>query len=607
MSMLSRLSTLLSQVNAQPAHAARPCPDIDKVYADLERRARKGSSNYEPRDLQVEAVKRFWDSGKFASLRDARLVSFGLGLHPWGDKRCVMEDPQRFAAALSGVKEWESAPRQFRKCYQGLLRSYFDYDGLTREVSAAGAQNWQTLRSYLDKKVELIKDPQVNPDWVTCTIENSGLFSVEPCAAYAQDLLEGRDQTVKHMRELLGIAEGSWFTRELILSQVARACKLEHTQFANAVSRLLKMLADHVALRDRGLQLLLDRYARIPQAPQHLELKDKSVEAWGNPWLPNNEMTWGVVSDAARQMVGDWLKHEFIELFFSKLAQDGLSDTRRVKFWLKYVPVIDNIHFALGSHARNSTERDFQVLQAKLEGLYVALEDNVPLNNAFVMTMGNLVAVEFSGRSNAFYAYDVRRTLPFDRSRPLRSGPVDGPNSLKSSAHLLKLSHQDGVHDFDTWEQRFAFELRSKFGVVPRQREARTTVTSASSASIPSPQAVEQVVPAPSAPAAASMDVPVFLRGSAVPVAAPTRPTPAPASGTPTAHIRRVVQSQASEVFSLDSLERLRKDYGASYEDKRGLGGALWVRIGNSPEARRLLISWGFRYTEGKGWWKKDD
>jgi hypothetical protein len=150
----------------------RQCIEIDGVVAELEKRVRSGGSNYEPRDLQVEAVQKFWDARGFESLREARLVSFGLAVRPWNDRRCLMEEPERFGAALAGLFEWESSPRQFRKCYQGLVRSYFDYDGLGRDVPAAGHRNWQHLQAYLGDKAKLIRDSVVNPDWVGCALEN---------------------------------------------------------------------------------------------------------------------------------------------------------------------------------------------------------------------------------------------------------------------------------------------------------------------------------------------------------------------------------------------------------------------------------------------------
>lgn len=606
MDPLALLSDLLRQSNGQSPVSMRQCTEIDGVLAELEERARSGGSNYEPRDLQVEAVKRFWDTGEFASLREARLVSFGLAVHPWNDRRCLMEEPERFGVVLTGLREWESSPRQYRKCYQGLVRSYFDYDGLGRDVPATGQRNWRQLQAYLGDKAKLIRDATVNPDWVGCVLENKGLFSETPCAAYAQDLLAGREDKVKHVRELLGITDASWFTRELVLSQIARACGLDHATFTNMVGRLLALLGSNEVLRDRGLQMMLDRYARVPQAPQHPGLKDYSVNAWGNPWLPSNEHRWGGVTDEARQMVGDWLKLEFIELFFTKLAQDGLSDTRRVKFWAKYVPLIENIHFALGTHAMYSRERDFVELRTKLKGLTVSLEDNQPFNNAFVMTMGDLVAVEFSGESNAFYGYSAKRSLPFDLSKPVRSAPVNGKNSLKNDARVLYLRHQDNVHGYSDWEDRFKEELQDKFGLIPgRQTVRRVVAGPASTRTAPSahPAAVPQRPAAPAAlptrPNISSQSHGV-LRPPTAPGQSQTAPSPPPAPE------RRPLPTPASEVYSEENLRRLAMRFNASIVDRREKGGALWLVMGDSPEARRVLRAWGFDYATGKGWWKKD-
>jgi hypothetical protein len=588
----------------------RPCTAIDEVNAQLETRVRSGGSNYEPRDLQVEAVKNFWETQKFESLREARLVSFGLAVRPWNDRRCVMEEPDRFGAVLSGLREWEDSPRQFRKCYQGLVRSYFDYDGLGREVPAVGKQNWHRLQSYLGEKSRLIQDATINPDWVGCTLDNRGLFSETPCAAYGQDLLDGREDKVKHVRELLGISDASWFTRELVLSQIARACGLDHATFTRMVARLLSLLEGNEVLRDRGLQMLLDRYARIPQTPQHPGLKDHSVSSWGNPWLPSNEHRWGGVSDDARHMVGDWLKLEFIELFFTKLAQDGLSDTRRVKFWAKYVPLIENIHFALGTHAMYSRERDFVELRSKLKGLTVELQDANPVNNAFVMTMGDLVAVEFSGESNAFYGYSVRKNLPFDLAKPLRT-PVNGRNSLKNSSRVLWLSHQDGIHGFQKWETRFAAELREKFELIPERQATRRVVASAA---VTQPSSTPVAPPAPVTPTTAPRAVPEPPR----PVARPTdfpqtygvlRPPSGNTTSSPAATPspeRRQLPTPASEVYSEENVRLLANRFNASVVDRREKGGALWLVMGDMPDARRILRSWGFDYSAGKGWWKKD-
>lgn len=613
MNPLALLSKLLSEAAGASQVVLRDSTEIDVELARLEAQGKSGGRSYEPRDLQIEAVKRFWVNPRFESLRDARLVSFGLGLDVaglTGNRKCIMEDPRLFDAALTGVDEWGEIPRQYRKCYQGLLRSYFDYDGLGRSAPEVGKQNWYQLQQYLRSRAPYIVDPQLNPDWVTCTGENQGLLTSAPCAAFAQDIARGREDHVKHVRGLLGITDSSWFTRELVLAQIEQATRLPHAEFSNAVAGLLNLLGDNEVLRDRGLSLLLNRYAKVPQTPQHPQLKERTVNAWGNPWLPSNKDRWGSVEDSAKEMVSDWLKLEFIDLFFTKLAQDGIGDTRRVKFWRKYVKSIDNIHFALGSTAMSSNEKDFREIRAKLKGLLVRLDDHDGANNAFIMTMGDLVAVEFSNSKNAFYGYSLKRTLPFVLTKPVLRTPVDGPNSLKSSSHLLKINHTNGVLGYDTWEERFAAELKHHFGLLPNKASA-TRVVAPPSAS-PAPAAKAPAVGTGTTPPARSFQLPPgTLTGKTgqQPALEGLESILRRSQGSPSTSTdaqRAKLPTPESEVFNQTNLNALVRRMNASVDDRTSKGGALWIlATDNNPDARRVLRSWGFEYKAGKGWWRK--
>src|SRR5207237_5375840 len=99
--------------------------------------------------------------------------------------------------------------------------------------------------------------------------------------------------------------------------------------------------------------------------------------------------------------------------------------------------------------------------------------DTSGANNAFIMRMGPLVAVEFSGLGNAFYAYDSRKTLPFETTQMLRL-EVNGRNSLKQkSSAILNMRHQDGIHNWSRWEDMFAATLRQHFSIEPAPPAAR--------------------------------------------------------------------------------------------------------------------------------------
>ena len=126
MSALDRLANLLS--GSVDARSLPEDTSIDAVIAGLQRHARAGTSASVPEDLQQQAVRRFWETQRFDTLKDGRLVSFGLCVPSRPQGPCIMEDRQRFQAMLdhrTGVDQWVDNPRWYRRCYQGLVRSYF--------------------------------------------------------------------------------------------------------------------------------------------------------------------------------------------------------------------------------------------------------------------------------------------------------------------------------------------------------------------------------------------------------------------------------------------------------------------------------------------------
>lgn len=557
MSVLNLLSSLLQPAVQTGAQVMMEAVTIDTVLGEMTARSKSGGKGHLAEDHQLDAVRRFWESQEIVTFRDAYLLSWGLCLPHRLNGPCVMEDRLRFQRVLDGVDIWIAKPSAYRRCYQGLVKSYFTYDGLSDNAPSGAKNNWRLLREYLRDKYKFIRDQRSNPDWVEIAIGNQQLFGDRPCDTYVNALLKGDASAIDYLCEQLGIAKASWFLRELVLAQVVAATKLGDTQFQAFIPRLLDLLASNEVLRDRGLIPILDRYVKVPGGHLHQGLRDASVQWWGNPWLPSNTSHWGGVVPAARTMIADWLKLEFIETFFTKLAEDGLGDKRRMNFWKRYVQSIGHIEFALGSTARNSRERDLVALRKKMTGLICEL-DASGTNNAFIMTMGNLVAVEFSGMGNALYGYDAQRALPFDTSTMLRL-PGEVKNSLKQqSKSIMRLRHQDGIHNWDKWEEMFEATLRKEFGIEPDKQ------------TFGKPTRVRASVPTP---------VPGMLAGQQ-------------ATGVTLPYSRSV-------------LNKFANTQGLQVDDKTAQGGSLWVRTeADDPHVTKMLTRWGFHHKPGKGWWK---
>ncbi len=564
MSVLLHLKSLL---RASVEIGNRPLPaenSIDAVISSLQARVGFGVS-VPSDDLQRQAVYRFWNSQRLENLKEARLVSFGLCIKAGAAGSCIMEDRQRFRAVLDnhvGVGRWRNEPRLYRRCHQGLIRSYFTYDSMIDDASAIGKQNWSDLREYLSARTDDIEDERGNPDWVNLALENRDLFTENPYQRYVASLLEGNTTVLDSICANLGITKDSWFLRELILAQVRQAINRDPDTFISLLPRLLELLETNEVIRDRGLVLLLNRYMRISEQEFNQTLQDCSVKWWGNPWLPSNKARWGGVEPETREMVSNWLKREFIEAFFSKLAKDGVGDKRRANFWLKYAKSMSNIQFALGSTAMSSNDKDFVILRRKMAGLHTTLIDSNSSNNAFVMTIGNLVAVEFGGLGNAFYGYDKKHTLPFDMSKPVRL-TKNGVNSLKHDSHILWMQHQDGIKGWDRWEEMFEATLRENFHISPQPEMTKNRIR----VTTPLPQQFQLTTPT------------------------------------------KQNQEHAGELHYSDAMLKVfAANKGLKIDDFRPANGNLWVRTDNqNPQVNKILKAWKFAYKPRKGWWKTGD
>jgi hypothetical protein len=562
MNALDHLASLLRPSLDEGAKTMASGGDINALLVTMKARLKSGTGRAPSEDRQLDAVRRYWDSPTVSSFPDAYLLSWSLCLPHRPQGPCVMEDRSRLQGVLDGIDGFKFPPRSYRRCYQGLVKSYFTYDADAPGAPSGGRRNWGVLRDYLHEHNRDIRDEGANPDWVTTAIGNSHLFGDAPCVPFVDALLEGDASCVDNVCEQLQIGKASWFLRQLVLAQVEGATRLGNAEFQRLLPRLLALLANNEVLRDRGMILVLDRYAQVPGNALHPGLRDHAVAWWGNPWLPSNATRWGGVMPAARTMVADWLKLEFIETFFTKLAKDGLGDPRRMKHWKRYVKAIDHIEFALGSSARSSREPDFVTLRKKMTGLIREL-DASGANNAFIMTMGNLVAVEFSDPGNALYGYDAGH-VAFDTTQLLGLA-TDAPNSLKHKAErILWLRHQDGIHGWTKWEEMFEATLRNEFGIVPSASAPGDSASGSQSARALS-----------SNRQAASVDDPSCSSHNVM-----------------------------SESFSLASLHRFTSIHGLQVIDKTSIGGHLWVRGDSSDERiNQVLTRWGFRST-GKGWWR---
>jgi hypothetical protein len=601
MDALVSLKAALANANSAALTRTPFSVDLESTIRFLKTKVNSTSGSTEPRDRVLEAVNLFFIDPKVDNLQIARLISFGLTLKINSPNQSLLDDLNKFEYFLSdenGIGQWKSKPAWFRRIVQGLVASYFSFDPESSLSTNTQRKNWNTLRNYIASNLSHAEGG-TNPDWLNCCLEHPSLFSESPGDDFIDQVLKGETEKLEENFELLRAKE-SWLPRELILSQIKKITSFDDARFLSYVSPMLSAIVPHRTFQNKALALLVNRYAETQNAPIHSDLKEITVSKWDNPWLTGSQKKWPTeVTEEGRALIADWLKSEFIEAFFTKMAEDGNTDRRRLDFWMKYRKHMNHVHFALGSAIIESTDPDLIFLKNKMKGLISSIK-NRKHDSAFIMYMGDVIAVEFSQNGNALYLYDASNSAPFDLTRPLELAK-DGRNSLKNTSGI-SFRHQDGVNGFAKWEAAcFSFMAR-KFGIHPDKAldKNRKLFLSAESNFIHTPAKPVEEVSSTYGPetnnssARDDYQIPVFT--------VPKRPAPP---------ITNVVFGKTSwaELYNQPYSDQLLASTCSAFrfeiQDNRSHGGALWVNTNNgNSERNRVFTNWGFKYKATKGWWK---
>jgi len=417
----------------------------------------KGAGRDSPSlDRTRAAVMEFRETDELRSLAIARAVCFGACERFDGPEPALIEERDRFPRLLNLVDAYKPEPRSYRRCFRGLLHSYISYDSEHKGASTEGRANWERLRDYLHGSHRNIVCDELQPDWVECISQHPNLLTADPVNRYAAALLRGERAVVEEIRLRLDVNDKHWLMRKLILAQIHSATRESDATFAGLVESLIGLLEGHEGLEDEGLGLIINRYATSQNPVLHPGLRDRTVKSWGNPWIDRHLPRWRHTTSAARTLVTAWFKLHVIRTFFELMSDDGEVDQRRVKFWQQYYEQIDDMYFALGSTAQYSRKPDVKQMRADMGDRLLGLRNGgKSSNNAFIMMMGDLVAVEFGVTGHACFLYR-RNLLPFELRREV-SGSTSS-DGLRSSSHLERLTHHDT--SYGKWETAFEDVLR---------------------------------------------------------------------------------------------------------------------------------------------------
>lgn len=527
----------------------------------------------DPRAISA-SVAAFLRTGSVASFRDLKYVCLGAG-SPDERGRTIVSD-ERLRERLFAAADDAGDPRRQIKCLQALLRGYWTFPLHADQTDEAAVSGFRALGAWLERKRRsLEKAAGRKPGWMLALGEHSNLLGPELCERYGPSLLQGDTAPLRSAIESLAIPTDSWVMQEAVYSQIRSASKLRDDDFKYVLEKLMPIATGNAGvfvpklLQIKCVALLVARYSRCSATPEHMALRDAAVSIIGNPWLRRASWDSAVVDskgrpdDGAREMINGWLKRRLIGDFFELLSVDGAGDTRRLNYWLRFEPFIEDMWFALGPDGQGRRGDEFDDFRHRAKGRLLDLDQATGDNNAFIMRMGEYLAIEFGSKGHAFYLYHWE-SIPTTLSQKLLSGKDRSSVSvyglkLKGQKQIERLIHRDSESAGLTWEQKFDDVICPLIGRRPSDAPRKLIAT----------------------PNVHSKTPPLAIKSN-----------------------KRNVKTGGS--YENGELRQLVSNWGLQVEDKRPQGGALWVIADDKLIAVvDSLTRWGFRYKAGKGWWKE--
>lgn len=538
---------------------------IHQVLKEVKKRFDSPEASVSDQSIAA-SVWSFRRTGKIDSFRNLKYTCYGLTIRQGKDESTLLGDEKLYPALIDEVHGLAKEPRKFRKCYQGLLNSYLNFPA-DESSTDTEKRNWEDLRNYLRKQLRLILAVEPVASWIHVLAAHENLLKPNPCKRYADGLREGKWDELEELAHGLAISSASWVWKEAVLAHVQAVAQIR----ADIVFRQELDLALHalegkrVSLSDEvrktGTASLLRRYTKCGDRPQHEALLDHALACFGKPWL--NRTAWDAYVDDedALRLIDGWIKTALIQDFFQLLADDGVADLSRMRFWPQFVPVISDIWFAMGSYAHDSRDPKYLKLRQQIgRERILKFASPTPTNNAFIMRMGPFYLIEFGQKGRAAYLVHADRW-----KEPLTPGAT-----VQLAVHRLQSMGGEQMRHYPLpWEKTFCNVICPRIGWWPgspppkpttRNRESLATRNTESKKKSPSTQ-----------------------RGTA--------------SGA--AH-------QTEEDPFLAALMSRLADYGLQVDDLRRKGGCLWVRADTKDQSlNRILLGAGFTHSGSNGWWKK--
>ncbi len=315
----------------------------------------------------------------------------------------IADDPQRLNILLDRFQREFSKESALQPLYfKMLMNGYFTHgrlDVIRPEVER------RLVRETLTAVISQLPVGRFEPQWLNTTRKYKGLLSSDACIDLAPIIRFGDPNAVNEILAELELPEGDWLRELLVLRTIDELTSddLGDDVFKFNVDRVIELANFKYAYY--AIPKLLNRYYRCSNRNAHMGLANYVTRHWGSVY-DNNAGAWSAVSKEVRQMVRIWLNNKFLEVFFQHFGTGMDVDKERLDFMKLFLHQVDFIKIALHDNDRIRIRRNDEIWKLKTE--YQSNFGLIEKSNAtaLIVSVNNLIWVEFLGHSNAAYIYE---------------------------------------------------------------------------------------------------------------------------------------------------------------------------------------------------------
>lgn len=448
---------------------------LELVFEEIKKKFKNAGSP--PEALALKAASKFLTGEADLDEVDIDLIAFALA-KPLGPilENTLFNNEGRLKVLLDIYSAKCAASQDMLITWRGVMGTYFELSPNNSPNRQQFERSLEEMRRFLVSTWGSVKNStELRLSWMRAIDENIELLGPNPCDQLAKQWFDGHEDLVLKISGDLQISSNSWFWERLFVTCLQSVLNFDEFGFKKAIPKLLELFDKHKIYRDKGLSALFDRYVICSDTSVNETLKEYALDLWASPEGHDFAGSkWKLISKPALAMVINWVHETNLRLFFKLLKERGHADDERLNFWLKFIPQVKSSRLALGPTSQRLVESraDYKKVFKREGNAYSQLrEDQNSDNDAFLMTIGNCLIVDFSIGGGCYVyrngenKFDI--TDKYHYSSTSRKGLKE-----KYKTEGMDFAHTPGWTD----AHRAPAKLRKEYGITPSS--VRTTGSS---------------------------------------------------------------------------------------------------------------------------------